>query len=313
MLALLAPGQGSQSVGMLGPWLELDGLTARATALGEAVGFDLVGHGTRSDETTIKDIAVAQPLIVAAGLLTAPLVLGATGLDALTAVAGHSVGEVTAAAIAGVFTDTEALRFVASRAAGMAAASAASATGMSAVLGGDPTQVLALLESLGLSAANINGAGQIVAAGRLDQLAQLAANPPAKTRIIALRVAGAFHTAHMASAIPPLADFAATLSPADPAVVVVSNADGAALRAGTQILARLVRQVTTPVRWDLCTQRLQAMKVTGVIELAPAGTLVGLAKRGLPGVETLAVKSPADLDAAHRMIREHATPVGSGA
>ncbi len=312
VLAIVAPGQGSQSPGFLAPWLELPGAHERATAIGDAAGFDLVRHGTTSDEETIKDTALAQPLIVGAGLLTLPWVLGDLPITAVGVVAGHSVGEITAAAMAGVLAEQEAIVFVGRRGAGMAAASAVTPTGMSAVLGGDADEVVATLTALGLTPANMNGAGQIVAAGTMDQLAQLAAEPPAKARVIPLKVAGAFHTTHMQPAVPELAAYAATLAPADPAVPVLSNADGTILTSGSEILGRLVSQVANPVRWDLCMAAMTELGVTALIELAPAGTLVGLAKRGLKGVATVAVKSPQDLDAAHQLIRDHSSTTTEG-
>ena len=305
VLAIVCPGQGSQTPGFLTPWLELPGVRDRAAAMAEATGIDLIAHGTVSDEETIKDTGVAQPLIVAAGLLTLPVVLGATGIGAADVVAGHSVGEITAAGAAGVLTDSDAIGFVARRAAGMAAASAVTPTGMSAVLGGVADDVVAALTELGLTPANMNGAGQIVAAGTLDQLAALADNPPAKTRVIPLKVAGAFHTQHMAPAVAELAAFAETLAPASPAVTILSNADGTAVADGADILGRLVSQVTSPVRWDLCMDAMLALGVTGLLELAPAGTLVGLAKRGMKGVESVALKTPDDLDAAAALIAAH--------
>ena len=194
----------------------------------------------------------------------------------------------------------------------MAAASAVTPTGMSAVLGGDPDDVAATLERHGLTAANANGAGQVVAAGTLEQLAALTADPPAKARVIPLQVAGAFHTVHMAPAVEALGQQASGFTTSDPSVALVSNADGAVLRGGDEVLSRLVSQVSNPVRWDLCMDTLAEMGVTGLIELPPAGTLVGLAKRGLKGVETLALKTPDDLEAAQRMLREHGgQPAGS--
>ena len=305
VLAIVCPGQGSQTPGFLTPWLELPGVRERAEAMATATGIDLIAHGTVSDEETIKDTAIAQPLIVAAGLLTLPAVLGAAGIGAADFVAGHSVGEITAAAAAGVLAQSDAVAFVATRGAGMAAASAMTPTGMSAVLGGDPQEVLDRLSDLALTPANANGGGQVVAAGTLEQLAALAENPPAKARVIPLKVAGAFHTEHMAPAVADLQGFADTVTPADPVTAVISNADGAVLHSGTEVLARLVSQVTSPVRWDLCMETMLENGVTGLIEVAPAGTLVGLAKRGMKGVQTLAVKTPEDLDAAAALIAAH--------
>lgn len=299
----MCPGQGSQTPGFLTPWLYLPGVRERAGEIGEACGIDLIAHGTVSDEETIKDTAVAQPLIVAAGLLTAPAVLGPNAADL---VAGHSVGEITATALAGVLDDGSAVRFVAQRARGMAEASAATPTGMTAVLGGTPDDVAATLERHGLTAANMNGGGQVVAAGTMEQLAALAADPPAKARVIPLKVAGAFHTEHMAPAVPALAELANTLTAQAPSTTLLSNRDGAAIADGREAVDRLVAQVTRPVRWDQCMEAMLTLGVTAMIELAPAGTLVGLAKRGMKGVETLAVKTPDDLDAASTLIAAHA-------
>lgn len=310
MLAIVCPGQGSQTPGFLTPWLELDGVREQLTALGRAAGLDLVAHGTESDADTIKDTAVAQPLIVAAGLVTASALFPAredlTGTGAV--LAGHSVGELTATALAGVVTDEQAISLVATRGRAMALASAVTPTGMAAVLGGDPDEVLAALEAHGLTPANINGAGQVVAAGTLEQVAALRDAAPTKARVIPLQVAGAFHTTHMAPAVDALAAAAADVTPSAPTLLLLSNADGATVADGPDALDRLVRQVSNPVRWDRCMETMLALGVTGLLELAPAGTLVGLAKRAMPGVETLAVKTPDDLEAARTLIGAHASP-----
>jgi [acyl-carrier-protein] S-malonyltransferase len=314
VLAIVCPGQGSQTPGFLSPWLELDGVRGRLEALGEAGGLDLVAHGTVSDADTIKDTAVAQPLIVAAGLVTAGALLpdasGAAGGDASlgatgAVLAGHSVGEFTATALAGVVSGAQAMSLVATRGRAMAEASAVTPTGMAAVLGGDPDEVLATIERHGLTPANVNGAGQVVAAGTLEQIEALRSDPPAKARVIPLQVAGAFHTHHMAPAVDALAAAAADVSPADPTLALLSNADGRAVTDGAEVVTRLVRQVRNPVRWDQCMATLLALGVTGLLELAPAGTLVGLAKRAMPGVETVALKTPDDLDAARALVEAH--------
>ena len=306
MLAIVCPGQGSQTPGFLAPWLEVPGLADRLAGYSEVTGLDLLAHGTTSDADTIRDTAVAQPLIVAAGLLGLAALTGTDGVPAGTGVvAGHSVGEITAAAATGVLTPTEALAFVRERGNGMAAASAVTPTGMSAVLGGDPDEVAAVLDKNGLTPANMNGGGQVVAAGTLEQLAALAAEPPAKARVIPLQVAGAFHTHHMAPAVESLAALAAGFTPGTPSVTLLSNADGAAVADGAQALARLVSQVSNPVRWDLCTQTLADLGVTALVELPPAGTLAGLAKRALKGIEIVALKTPDDLDAARTLLANH--------
>lgn len=307
MLVIVCPGQGSQKPGFLTPWLEIPGVRERAEWLSTVAGIDLVTHGTTSDEATIKDTAVAQPLLVMSGLVSMLTLFEhpADGFRQVAAGAGHSVGEITAASAAGVISAEQAMVFVRERGKAMATASAAAPTGMSAVMGGDPDQVSEVLNSHGLTAANNNGAGQVVAAGTMDQLAALTASPPEKARVIPLSVAGAFHTEHMAPAVDVLAGYAKAISTHDARVPLISNADGAAIHSGREVLRRLVSQVSNPVRWDLCMQTLKDMGVTGIIEVPPAGTLVNLAKRALPGVETLALRTPADLEKAHAMVAEH--------
>jgi len=305
VLVIACPGQGSQTPGFLSPWLDFPGVRDHLEHLSERAGTDLIHHGTVSDEETIKDTAVAQPLIVAAGLVTARLLLEDDPLTAATVVAGHSVGELTASAIAGALPEDDAVAFVRVRANAMADAAAATPTGMSAVLGGDPDDVAARLADLGLTAANANGGGQVVAAGTLEQLAALAENPPARARVIALKVAGAFHTHHMSPAVTALEALRPTLAPTDPAATLISSYDGRPVATGEGNLDSLIAQVSRPVRWDLCMEFMQRMGVTGMIELSPAGTLTGLAKRGMRGTAALAVKSPEDLDAARSFIEEH--------
>ncbi|ALO93577.1 Malonyl CoA-acyl carrier protein transacylase [Streptomyces hygroscopicus subsp. limoneus] len=303
MLVLVAPGQGAQTPGFLTPWLELPGAADRVAAWSDAIGLDLLHYGTQADADAIRDTAVAQPLLVAAGILSA----AALGDINSGAVAGHSVGEITAAAFAGVLDDTAALGLVRKRGLAMADAAAVTETGMAALLGGDPETSVAHLEKLGLTPANINGAGQIVAAGTLEQLAALAEDKPEGVRkVIPLKVAGAFHTRHMAPAVETLATAAAALSPADPKIPYVSNKDGEIVASGAEVLERLVGQVANPVRWDLCMETFKELGVTALVEVCPGGTLTGLAKRALPGVATLALKTPDDLDAARALLAEHA-------
>ncbi|MFF7964253.1 ACP S-malonyltransferase [Streptomyces sp. NPDC007903] len=310
MLVLVAPGQGAQTPGFLTPWLELPGAADRVAAWSDAIGLDLVHYGTQGDADAIRDTAVAQPLLVAAGLLSA----AALGEIAPGAVAGHSVGEITAAAFAGVLDDIPALNLVRKRGLAMADAAAITETGMSALLGGDPEVSVAHLQKLGLTPANINGAGQIVAAGTLEQLTALAEDKPEGVRkVVPLKVAGAFHTRHMAPAVETLAKAAAELTPADPKLTYVSNKDGRTVASGTEVLERLVGQVANPVRWDLCMETFKELGVTALIEVCPGGTLTGLAKRALPGVRTLALKTPEDLDAARALIAETATPAADAA
>jgi [acyl-carrier-protein] S-malonyltransferase len=312
MIALLAPGQGAQSPGMLVPWLALDGAHERVAAWSEATGLDLRWLGTTADAEQIRDTAVTQPLTVALSLLAAEELARRVDLPAEAPVAGHSVGELTAAAVAGVLTADEAVALAAVRGQEMAAACAREPTGMSAVLGGDPEEVTAVLAELGLEAANHNGAGQIVAAGPTEALAALAARPPAPTRVKPLPVAGAFHTRFMAPAEHALARYAAQLTVKDPARPLLSNAEGHVVTDGAEMLRRLVAQLTKPVRWDCCMATLRALAVTATVELPPAGTLSALVKRGLKGMVTLALKAPGDLDKVADLICPHSETDQSG-
>lgn len=297
MIVLACPGQGSQAPGFLSPWLELDGVAERLAAYSDAAQVDLVAHGTVSDADTIRDTRIAQPLIVAASLITAAAIADRSEQQA-GGVAGHSVGELAAVALAGVISAEDALRLVAIRGRSMADAAARTPTGMSAVLGGDQDAVVARLEELGLTPANYNGAGQIVAAGDLDALAQLAAEPLRGTRVIPLQVAGAFHTSYMTPAVDTLRTAIAEVAASDPNTTLWSNRDGGVVADGPTALSQIVDQVSSPVRWDLCMNAFADAGISGLIELAPAGALTGLAKRGLRGVPTVAVKTPDDLDAA---------------
>ncbi|MFA7323020.1 MAG: ACP S-malonyltransferase [Candidatus Nanopelagicales bacterium] len=301
MLAIVAPGQGAQTPGMLAPWLELPGASELLASLSTASRVDLLTHGTTSDAATIVDTAVAQPLIVAAGLISWAA-LGSPSPDVL---AGHSVGEITAAVLAGVLHQDAAMEFVHVRGAGMAAAAAGIATGMSAVLGGEASLVIAKAQEHGLTPANMNTVGQIVVAGTLDQLESFAADPPEGSRVRSLTVAGAFHTIHMAPAVGALEVLASSLKTSNPCTTLLSNSDGGAIETGAEVLARLVVQVSNPVRWDLCMDMMSSIGVTGLLELSPGGTLVGMAKRAMPGVALLALKGPDDLDSAQAFIAAH--------
>jgi [acyl-carrier-protein] S-malonyltransferase len=296
MLTLIAPGQGSQTPGMLLPWIVDPAKAELLRHWSDAIDLDLLHLGSTADADEIRDTANAQPLIVAAGLLSA----GALDLDRkFSYVAGHSVGEITAAALAGVINEVDALRLVRVRGLEMAKAAAASPSGMSAVLGGDREAVLAAIADAGLVAANDNGGGQIVAAGDLDALASLA---PEGARVRALQVAGAFHTHFMSPAVEAFSNFASTITTSDPAVGVLSNRDGQVLNSGREILDRIVSQVANPVRWDLCMSTMQLLGVTRALEVAPAGTLVGLLKRAAEGITGFALKSPDDLAAANQFV-----------
>ncbi|MFM5968180.1 MAG: ACP S-malonyltransferase [Micrococcales bacterium] len=307
MIAIVCPGQGAQTPGMLTPWLEVPEFRTSIEEQQGAAGIDLIEYGTVSDADTIRDTAVAQPLIVATGVaalaaLTAGKSLSAMGIGA---VAGHSVGEITAAVAAGVFSPEQGIRFVKQRGDAMAKAAALEATTMAAILGGDQSEVEAKLVSLDLQPANYNGGGQIVAAGSVEAIAALQSDPVPGTRVIPIQVAGAFHTRYMQPAVETLSAFAEGLQVGEPQVALWTNAGGRQIASGSEFVSLLVSQVSSPVRWDLCMASMVEAGVTALIELAPAGTLVGLAKRSMPGVETLAVKTPEQLAAARELIANH--------
>jgi [acyl-carrier-protein] S-malonyltransferase len=307
VLVIVAPGQGAQTPGFLTPWLEDPTFAARFDWLATVAGIDLAHYGTEADADTIRDTKIAQPLLVATGLVAA-LDLFPHPADAFArigAVAGHSVGELTAAAGARVITAEQAMVLVRERGNAMADAAAITATGMTAVLGGEREEVLAVIERHGLTPANDNGAGQVVAAGTMEQLAAFAEAPPAKARLIPLSVAGAFHTSHMAPAVDRLTSLARSVSTHDPRTSVISNRDGQVVHDGRDVLRRMVGQIANPVRWDLCMETMSDLGVTGILEMPPAGTLTGIAKRALKGVETFALKTPDQLDDARAFCDKH--------
>jgi [acyl-carrier-protein] S-malonyltransferase len=310
VLAIVAPGQGAQTPGFLRPWLTESTFSDRLTWLSAVCGIDLRHYGTEADAETIRDTAIAQPLLVASGLLAA-LELFPHPADAYPLVgvaAGHSVGEITAAAGVGVLSAEQAMVFVRERGRAMAAASAATPTSMTAVVGGDPQEVLEAISAHGLTAANHNGAGQIVAAGTKEQLAALAANPPARARLLELSVAGAFHTVHMERAVAELVALARAITTHDPRTRLLSNADGQVVHHGRDVLKRLVAQVASPVRWDLCMATMSDLGVTGLLEMPPAGTLAGIAKRNMKGVDLFTLNTPDQLPEALDFVGKHGGP-----
>ncbi|HLL07974.1 MAG TPA: acyltransferase domain-containing protein [Nocardioidaceae bacterium] len=315
MLVIAAPGQGAQRPGFLAPWLEDPTFADRLHWLSAVSGVDLAYYGTQADAESIRDTAVAQPLIVGSGLVATLSLFPqpSDAFDKVGAAAGHSVGEITAATGVGILSAEQAMVLVRERGKAMAQASAATPTGMTAVLGGDRDEVLATLAEHGLIAANDNGAGQVVAAGTLEQLDALRGNPPANARLTPLPVAGAFHTQHMAPAVQVLARYARSVSTHDPRTRLLSNLDGQVVADPREVLARIVKQVSRPVRWDLCMQTMADMGVTGMLEMPPAGTLTGIARRALPGVETFALKTPDQLDDARAFVDKHgaASPMDS--
>ena len=307
MLAVVAPGQGAQTPGFLKPWLAESSFADRLNWLSAVSGVDLAHHGTESDAETIRDTAIAQPLLVASALVSALSLFPhpADAFGKIGAVAGHSVGELAAAAGARAISGEQAMVLVRERGKAMAEAAAATPTGMTAVLGGDADEVQAALAEHGLTAANVNAPGQVVAAGTLEQLEALAANPPARARLMPLSVAGAFHTEHMAPAVGVLEQLAKAVSTHDPRTPVISNRDGQIVHDGRDVLRRMVGQISNPVRWDLCLETMSDLGVTGILEMPPAGTLTGIAKRALKGVETFALKTPDQLDDAREFCDKH--------
>ena len=307
MIAIVCPGQGAQSPGFFAPWLELDIFKQVVERLADASGIDLLKHGTVSDADTIRDTAIAQPLIVSAGIASAAVLFDSPTWpeSGKLAAAGHSVGEITAAAVSGVLSDEDAIKFVTNRGNAMASAAALQPTSMAAVVGGDEKVVLEKLESLGLEPANFNGGGQIVAAGTAEAIELLKQDAPAGSRVIALQVAGAFHTRFMQPAVDVLSQYAQTLAPQDPSKKLFTNATGELESSGKNFVELMVRQVSNPVRWDLCMASMLKQGVTAIIELSPAGTLTGLAKRSMPGVESVAVKTPENIEAALSLINNH--------
>lgn len=307
MLAIVAPGQGAQTPGFLKAWLAEPAFASRLEWLSTVANLDLVHYGTEADAETIRDTAIAQPLLVAAGLLAALELFPhpTDGLAQVGVVAGHSVGEITAAAGVGVLTAEQAMVFVRERGKGMAEASALQPTTMAAVLRGDRETVLAAIEAVGATPANNNGSGQIVAAGTTEQIEALRSAPPAGARVVPLSVAGAFHTQHMEPGRAHLARLAGGITTHDPRTTLLSNADGRAVASGQEYLDRLVAQITRPVRWDLCMQAMVDLGVTGLLELPPAGTLTGIAKRNMPGVELFNLNTPDQLADARAFVARH--------
>ncbi|MGA8845263.1 MAG: acyltransferase domain-containing protein [Nocardioides sp.] len=307
MLVIVAPGQGAQSPGFLKPWLEDETFASRLHWLSTVAGVDLAHHGTVSDAETLRDTRIAQPLLLAT-CLVATLELfphPSDGFSQVGAVAGHSVGELAAAVGSRAISAEQAMVLVRERGKAMADAAALTPTGMTALLGGERDDVLAALARHGLVAANDNGPGQVVAAGTDEQLAALAADPPVRARLIRLPVAGAFHTVHMAPAVGHVAELARSVSVHDPRIPFISNRDGQVVHDGSEVLRRIVAQISHPVRWDLCMDTMSDLGVTGILEMPPAGTLTGIAKRALTGVETFALKTPDQLDAARAFAAKH--------
>jgi len=292
MRFLACPGQGSQTPGFLVPWIErVPGFSKVLAELSDACDKDLLFLGTEADEETIKDTSNSQPLIVAASI--AAFRTSLAKLD-FQGVVGHSVGEFAAAAIAGVLTDESAMQLVSVRANAMAHEASKEPSSMAAILGGEEAEVLSAIGEHGLTPANYNGAGQIVAAGSKTGIAALIASPPEKARVIELKVAGAFHSPFMFGAEGTLQAAASVVATSDPQMTLLSNQSGQVISSGEEFLSLLVGQVSRPVRWDKCMATMDTLGVT-LIELPPAGALAGLAKRGMPNSTAIAIKTPDDL------------------
>lgn len=305
MIALTCPGQGSQTPGFLAPWLELESFQGAIEKYSSILEMDLVHFGTKADAEEIRDTRIAQPLIVAATMASFETIKAAIGDDfVFSGVAGHSVGEIAAANIAGVLDTESSLKFVKARGEQMAKAASLEASSMAAIVGGEQDQVLEHLDSLGLFAANFNGKGQIVAAGSAEKIKNLVANPIAGARVVGLAVAGAFHTPFMETAKVELASLADSMKTSNPELIIWSNSDGSRVDSGDKFLELLVNQVSNPVRWDKTMESMTVAGVTAAIELVPGGTLTGIAKRSMPGVATLALKTPEDLEKAIALVRE---------
>jgi [acyl-carrier-protein] S-malonyltransferase len=306
MIAILCPGQGSQVPGFMTDWLAIDSYARTISQLEAVSSISLSEYGTVSDSETIRDTSIAQPLIVAAGLASLAALRDLIPEDTkFFGTAGHSVGEVTAAAVSGIFTNDQAINFVRQRGNAMKTAAALAPSSMAAVVGGELNEVTEYLSNLGLEIANFNSAGQVVAAGSKELIEKLLAEPMSGTRVVALQVAGAFHTSFMSTAKVELADFATQQEVQDPEIKIWTNRDGAEVSSGQGFIDLLVNQVSNPVRWDLCMESMVSSGVTAIIELSPAGTLTGIAKRAMPGVEAVALKAPKDLELASELIRKH--------
>ena len=305
MIALTCPGQGSQTPGFLSAWLELPKFQSEIDKYSAVLDMDLTHYGTKADADEIKDTRIAQPLIVAASMASYAVLVDALGeRSAFSAVAGHSVGEITAAYICGILDTESSLKFVKARGEQMARAAGLEASSMAAVVGGDQELVLGKLAELGLFAANYNGKGQIVAAGSATKIQELIQSPPAGTRVVGLAVAGAFHTSFMESAKDELTSLVTSLNTSNPDLIIWTNSDGSSIEHGDKFLELLINQVSKPVRWDKTMESMSLAGVTKIIELLPGGTLTGIAKRSMPGVDTLALKNPEDLEKATSFVRE---------
>ncbi|MFJ9870863.1 ACP S-malonyltransferase [Streptomyces sp. NPDC101165] len=312
MLVMVAPGQGAQIPGFLKSWLEEPAFADHIHWLSTVCGIDLEHYGSEADADSIRDTAIAQPLIVGTGLLGARALFSrSAGRPALLDVAaGHSLGELTVAASVGMLSEEQTMVLVRERGRAMAATAAKSRAGMVAVLGGDPDDVQATIERHGLVTVNDNGPGQVVAAGAREAIARLVAEPPAATRIRPLQIAGAFHTPEVEHVAVRLGRCARAITPLTPPARLLSNRDGEVVTDGREMLDRIVRQVSLPVRWGLCMETMTRLGVTGLLELPPASTLTRIARRALPDVETFALNTPDQLDDARVFVDKHNTAPG---
>lgn len=301
----MTPGQGSQTSGMYSSWITDAANKELIANYSELIDLDLLNYGTSASQAEITATNIAQPLLTALTFMS----FGKLEVNLNTNIiySGHSVGEFSAASLAGFYSDETAMKLVNVRGKAMAEAAASNnATGMSAVLGGDKAEVIKHIEQFDLVPANVNSNGQIVASGLLTNLEKLSENPPASTKVRKLEVAGAFHSQFMKTAESELEKEFAQLEVNKSSSIFISNKDGQIVKDSSELKSRLITQITSPVRWDLCQAKMIELGVTGMLELAPAGVLTGIAKREMPGVELFAIKSPEDIPGAQAFIDKHA-------
>lgn len=301
----MTPGQGSQTSGMYSTWITDTTNKELITKYSELIELDLFHYGTSASQAEITATNIAQPLLTALAFMS----FGKLEVNSNTNIiySGHSVGEFSAASLAGFYSDENAMKLVSVRGKAMAEAAASnSTTGMSAVLGGDKAEVIKHIKQFDLVPANVNSNGQIVVSGLLTNLEKLSENPPASTKVRKLEVAGAFHSQFMKSAESELEKEFAQVEVTDSNSSFISNKDGQIVKDSFELKNRLITQITSPVRWDLCQAKMIGLGVIGMLELAPAGVLTGIAKREMPGVELFAIKSPEDIPGAQAFIDKHA-------
>ena len=297
MYALLTPGQGSQFPRMLRPWLRDPHAVDLLRSWSRTADVDLVHLGTKAGTEEIARTENAQPLLVAQALLLRDLLPLTTTRWIM---AGHSVGELAAAAFAGALAPEDAVSLARARGMAMAQACSLAPTTMAAVIGGTPESIVSRLHEIGLTAANYNGAGQVVAAGLIENVNRLKQDPPKGTKVHQLSVAGAFHTSYMKPARAEFERAADRIRFHDVTHPLLSNLDGRLVTNGVEIRERLIAQLTVPVRWDLCLTTLGTFSPELVVAAPPGRVMTGLMTRRFPDLRTLCVQTPKDLLALSR-------------